>query len=140
MLSRRHLNYCLHQRVWVVFQLEKRTRFGTTVESIVPDGSHYLVNGEVFDAVIIAVGTCGKRTMPGIPGMTEFKGQLCHSSKMDTIPLSKGTAAKDIVVIGSGASAVEAVDYVLNSVEGDLKRLGEGKLNMTVVARHDKWM
>lgn len=69
---------------------------------------------EVFDAVIVTVGTCGEPHMIKFPGLDSFRGPVLHSSELD------GDKAKDIdwagkkvTVIGGGASAVEAVEAAL---------------------------
>ncbi|TFK56995.1 FAD/NAD(P)-binding domain-containing protein [Heliocybe sulcata] len=108
-----------------------------------------------FDAVIVTVGTCGKPQKVGFPGMPDseegsdnksdksdekqqgkssedehegevFQGQIIHSSELDDADLE----GKTIVVIGSGASGVEAVETALS----------KGAKETTMIARDDKWI
>ncbi|KAJ3011555.1 hypothetical protein HKX48_006771 [Thoreauomyces humboldtii] len=133
-------------RIWKVYELEPKTRFNTPVESIVHDEktNTYIINGETdlpFDGVVSAIGTCGEVLIPDFKDLDSFRGMKAHSSKMDSLDIDfvKGS---NILVLGSGASAVEVVDYVLNELKGDESRLGPGedKVTITVVARHDKWI
>ncbi|KAJ8689169.1 hypothetical protein PTI98_013219 [Pleurotus ostreatus] len=59
-----------------------------------------------------------------------FAQTIIHSSQLDTIPGWK-LEGKNVVVIGSGASGVEAVETVLERTEGG---------NVWMVARSDKWI
>ncbi|KAI1787296.1 FAD/NAD(P)-binding domain-containing protein [Ganoderma leucocontextum] len=87
---------------------------------------------EEFDAVVVAIGTCRAPQRVDIPGLPNanlekegadyeesywdvkgseepgevFEGEVLHSSELRRTPLSKGKA---ILLIGSGASSVEAV-------------------------------
>ncbi|KAJ3157221.1 hypothetical protein HDU89_002633 [Geranomyces variabilis] len=136
-------------RVWKLYELESRTRFNTAVEHIRHDPATdtYYVNGndnEAFDGVITAIGTCGDIQIPPFEGLDKFVNRKAHSSQMDSTHLDlKGKdASANITVLGSGASAVEVVDYVLDQLDGDESRLGPGKhqVSVTVVARSDKWI
>ncbi|KDQ22813.1 hypothetical protein PLEOSDRAFT_1051364, partial [Pleurotus ostreatus PC15] len=134
-------------RVWKEYGLESRTKFNMEVKSVrrVPDDEktssqpEWIINdGEdgVFNAVIVTVGTCGKPKwvkIEGMPGDETFAQTIIHSSQLDTIPGWK-LEGKNVVVIGSGASGVEAVETVLERIEG-----GKGG-NVWMVARSDKWI
>ena len=61
-----------------------------------------------FDGVIAAIGTCGSPKMAHVPGQEKFKGEIYHSSQLD----GKNAKDKKVVVIGGGASAVEALEFV----------------------------
>jgi cation diffusion facilitator CzcD-associated flavoprotein CzcO len=62
------------EKLWKGYGLQSKTRFETTVTSIERDSKQrWVINrgGEsedVFDAVIVAIGTCGKPKMPNFPG------------------------------------------------------------------------
>lgn len=95
--------------------------------------SRWIVNngedGE-FDAVVVTVGSCGapqRIAFPGLPhhddntseddgggkheGSEEvFEGEVFHSSELDDAPLE----GKRVIVIGSGASGVEAVETAMS--------------------------
>ncbi len=64
------------------------------------------VNGR-FEGIIAAVGTCGDAKMPHIHGMDKFKGEIYHSSDLT----GKQAKGKTMIVIGGGASAVEALEF-----------------------------
>ncbi|KAH9850906.1 FAD/NAD-P-binding domain-containing protein [Lenzites betulinus] len=116
---------------------------GSQSRWIVNDGE----DGE-FDAVVVTVGTCGEPmriNFPGLPSAHEdssddgkdekhegtekdevFEGDVIHSSELDDAQLE----GKRILVIGSGASGVEAVETAL----------AKGAKQCTMVARDDKWI
>ncbi|KAI0710915.1 FAD/NAD-P-binding domain-containing protein [Earliella scabrosa] len=110
--------------------------------------SRWIINdgedGE-FDAVVVTIGTCGapmRINFPGLPqhndntsetedskheGREEvFQGEVFHSSELDDAPLE----GKRIIVIGSGASGVEAVETALS----------KGAKHCVMLAREDKWI
>ncbi|SCV72516.1 BQ2448_4053 [Microbotryum intermedium] len=129
------------QNVFEKYHLGPRTRLSTRVTKIVRDeasstdpnkGGHarWVVNdGEdgVFDAVIATVGTCGAPKWIDFPHKDKFKGRLLHSSQLDSIGDLKG---KKVVVLGSGASGVEAAELAVS------KKASE----VVVLARTDKWI
>lgn len=63
--------------------------------------------------------------MPKIKNSKKFTGQIVHSSKLDDLDMT----GKRVVIVGSGASAVEAAEL---AVEKKAERA-------TILARHDKW-
>ena len=117
------------EKVWREYGLQKRTRFNVAVKSVRrTENGKWIVNGEEqeFDGVIVAVGTCGEPKMPMLPGEGEFGGRIVHSSELDNLDVE----GKKVVIIGGGASAVEAVEYtVLNNAK-----------KISILARSDKWI
>ncbi|KAJ7311589.1 FAD/NAD(P)-binding domain-containing protein [Mycena albidolilacea] len=113
---------------------------------------------EPFDAVIVTIGTCGKPKWIHLDGMPKdvggskdsnnseetkadnteetndkdvFKKPIIHSSELDSDAVSEETIkGKKVVVIGSGASGVEAVETALQRGAGEV----------VMVARTDKWI
>ncbi|KAI0078015.1 FAD/NAD(P)-binding domain-containing protein [Panus rudis PR-1116 ss-1] len=114
----------------------------------------------IFDAVIVTVGTCGKPRMVKFEGMPSSdeqqsenqnkehsglkrekshggdddtasvtEGPIIHSSQLDSLD-EKTVKGKTVVVIGSGASGVEAVETALS----------KGAKNTVILAREDKWI
>ena len=79
-----------------------------------------------FDGVMAAVGSCGDPKMPHIQGQEDFKGEIYHSSKLD----GKTAQGKKVLIIGGGASAVEALEFVVHT----------GAKSTSVLARSDKWI
>jgi len=116
--------------LWKRYGLEKRTNFNTKVERVYKnEKGKWVINDEkysVFEGVIAAVGTCGAPKMPHIPGMDKFKGEIYHSSELD----GKDAKGKKVAVIGGGASAIEALEFVAKS-----------KAEHTyILARSEKWI
>lgn len=125
------------RRIWSEYKLEKRTRLNTTVTSVTrhdsstdpAEGGHsrWMVNNEgPFDAVVVTIGTCGEKKDAPLKGLEDFHGQVVHSSDLDDVDL-KG---KRIIVMGSGASGVEAVQLACEKQAGPI----------TMIARSDKWI
>ncbi|GAA5982633.1 hypothetical protein JCM5350_002128 [Sporobolomyces pararoseus] len=125
--------------VWERYGLEKKTKFKTRVERVTRDESstdprkhghaRWKINdGEdgIFDAIICAVGTCGAPKMIELEGQSSFKGKILHSSQLDNAQL-KG---KKVVIVGSGASGVEAAELAV-------QKKAKG---IVVLARSDKWV
>ncbi|PGG96005.1 hypothetical protein AJ79_09772 [Helicocarpus griseus UAMH5409] len=118
--------------VWKQYDLERRTAFNTPVKSLKKnkDGKWVINNDEskygTFDGIVAAVGSCGDPKMPTLPHQDRFKGQVFHSSNLD----GKDAKGKRVVVIGGGASAIEALEYAVNS----------GAARIDVLSRSDKWI
>jgi hypothetical protein len=116
--------------LWKRYGLESRTKFDTKVEKVYQDEKgRWIVNSEAegrFEGVIAAVGTCGDIKMPHISGMDKFKGEIYHSSQLT----GKDAKGKKIIVIGGGASAVEALEFAAH----------EEAASTTILARSDKWI
>ncbi|KAL2129636.1 hypothetical protein VTI74DRAFT_7517 [Chaetomium olivicolor] len=118
--------------LWDRYGLEGRTKFGIKVESVQKDETgRWIVNGDEglgrFDGVVCAVGTCGEPKVPKMPGMEGFRGEVHHSSRLEGKCEVKG---KRMIVIGGGASAVEALEYAH----------AEGAEKIYILARSDKWI
>ncbi|KAI1789101.1 FAD/NAD(P)-binding domain-containing protein [Ganoderma leucocontextum] len=101
-----------------------------------------------FDAVVVTVGTCGapkRMDIPGLPRAEEeeegvpheekhrggkggevYEGEVLHSSELDKVDLEGRT----VLVIGSGASGVEAVETAF----------ARGAEHCIMIARGDKWI
>jgi hypothetical protein len=116
--------------LWKRYGLESKTIFNTRVEKVYQDPhGRWIVNDPSngrFDGVIAAIGTCGDPKMPILPGQEHFKGEICHSSQLD----GKSAKGKKVVIIGGGASAVEALEFVAS----------EKAQHTTVLARSEKWI
>ncbi|GAA6012592.1 hypothetical protein JCM10207_009050 [Rhodosporidiobolus poonsookiae] len=126
--------------VWERYDLQAKTRFGHKVKKVQRDpdsstdpreGGHgrwILDDGKegIFDAVIVAIGTCGDPKSIELDGQDSFRGQLLHSSQLDNAELKD----KKVVIIGSGASGVEAAELAVS----------KGAKHSVVLARSDKWI
>lgn len=116
--------------VWKKYHLEERTKFSTKVEKVYQDKQgRWIINNESngrFDGVIACVGTCGDPKWVNVPGQEHFKGEIFHSSQLD----GKVAKGKKVLVIGGGASAVEALEFVAH----------EQAEKTFVLARSEKWI
>lgn len=117
-------------QLWKKYGLQERTKFNTRVTSVTQDSlGRWIINDPSngrFDGVMAAVGSCGEPKMPHIPGQETFKGEVYHSSRLD----GKTAEGKKVLVIGGGASAVEALEFVVHT----------GAKSTSVLARSEKWI
>ncbi len=118
------------RQLWHRYGLDTRTKFNTPVKDVYQDEKgrwiiNSIANGR-FDGVIAAVGTCGEKQMPRLPCMDDFKGEISHSSNLT----GKSAKGKTMIVIGGGASAVEALEFAAE----------EGAEKIYILARSDKWI
>ncbi|KAI0141822.1 monooxygenase [Xylariaceae sp. FL1272] len=118
------------RHVWETYGLDKKTRFDTKVEKVYKDDhDRWVINNTAngrFDAIIAAVGTCGDPKMPNMPGLESFKKPVRHSSQLTGVDVKD----KTMVIIGGGASAVEALEYAFE----------EGAKKVYILSRSDKWI
>lgn len=118
------------RKLWERYGLEPRTKFSTRVTSVRSDGNDRWIINDVsngkFDGVIAAIGSCGDPKMVTIPGQDKFKGDIYHSSELD----GKNVEGKNVLIIGGGASAVEALQFVAHS----------GAKKAKILARSEKWI
>ncbi|KAI9808355.1 MAG: hypothetical protein M1827_007504 [Pycnora praestabilis] len=116
--------------LWKRYGLQERTRFNTKVTLVRQDAQkRWIINNPSqgrFDGVIAAIGSCGDPKMPHIPGQEKFKGEIYHSSKLD----GKDAKGKKVLVVGGGASAVEALEFVAH----------ENAAKTSILARSEKWI
>lgn len=117
-------------QLWKRYGLEEKTLFDTKVEKVYKDKQNrWIVNDESngrFDGVIACVGTCGDPKKINISGQENFKGEIFHSSQLD----GKDARGKKILVIGGGASAVEALEFAVH----------EGAEKTYILSRSEKWI
>ncbi|KAI0478436.1 monooxygenase [Xylariaceae sp. FL0804] len=118
------------KQLWERYGLDTRTKFNSKVEKVYKDHKgRWIVNNPAngrFDGVIAAVGTCGDPKMPHMEGLDKFGRPVYHSSQLT------GVDAKDktMIIIGGGASAVEALEYAA----------AEGAKKTYLLSRSDKWI
>jgi cation diffusion facilitator CzcD-associated flavoprotein CzcO len=70
--------------------------------------------------VIMAGGVMNMPKLPGVPGIHDFKGKMFHSSRWDydytgggwTEPVLSRLADKRVALIGTGATAIQAVPFL----------------------------
>ena len=80
----------------------------------------------VVNAVISAVGALSRPSIPEIPGMERFTGQLFHSAHW---PEGLDVTGKRVAVVGAGASAMQIVPAIAGQVE-----------RLTVLQRSPQWV
>lgn len=114
------------RRVGEAFGLYERTCFQTRVRSLDWDeeAARWIIRTDRGDAmrarfVITAVGSASRAKLPGIPGITDFKGDSFHTSRWDygvTGGDQRGgmskLADKRVAVIGTGATGVQCIPYL----------------------------
>lgn len=117
-------------KLWERYGLQDKTKFNTKIEKVYKDQQdRWIVNDASngrFDGIIAAVGTCGDPKIPHIAGQEKFKGEIYHSSQLD----GKEAKGKKVLIIGGGASAVEALEFVDNQKAQQTK----------VLSRSEKWI
>ena len=118
------------KKLWQRYGLEQRTRFHERVTSIDQDKQgQWTINGRTedrYDGIVAAVGSCGDLKMPHLPDQDKFQGEIYHSSQLD----GRTAKGKKVAIIGGGASAVEALEFVV----------GTGASITSVLARSEKWI
>ena len=119
------------QRIGKHFDLYPNALFHTWITEMRWNGeaSHWVVTtsrGDTIRARFVTLGTgsASRPRLPGIPGIDEFKGHRFHTSRWDydytgggpTGGLTK-LADKRVAVIGTGASAIQAIPHVGESAK-----------------------
>jgi cation diffusion facilitator CzcD-associated flavoprotein CzcO len=119
------------RRIGRHFDLYQDALFQTAVTDIrwLEDERKWLVRTDRNDAfkarfVIRTNGILDRPKLPGIPGIARFKGHMFHTSRWDydytggdsTGGLT-GLADKRVVILGTGATAVQVVPYVARYAE-----------------------
>jgi Flavin-binding monooxygenase-like len=84
------------------FGVAQRIRFGRRVERVAPVGRGWDVDGERFDAVVVASGRFRRPRMP--PGLDGFDGELLHSFDY---PGAEPFRDRRVLVYGNGISGLE---------------------------------
>lgn len=124
-------------RVADKYKIRERCRFETKAEACVYDEDAGIwrvtvrgKNGDVevieANAVINAHGPLNRWQLPKIPGLADFKGPVMHTATWDESVSVKG---KDVVMIGTGASAVQLAPAIAPEVK-----------QLTIFQRSRHWM
>lgn len=118
------------RQLWERYGLKEKTRFNTKVDRVYQDEQgRWIVNDPSFGrfgGVIGAVGTCGAPKMPHISGMETYQKPILHSSDLT----GRDVKGKKLVIIGGGASAVEALEFAFS----------EDAAKVSILSRSDKWI
>ena len=113
-------------RIGQHYDLYPQTFFQTEVTDLRWDeeASRWIVSTDRGDAlrarfVAMANGPLNRPKLPGIPGITEFKGHTFHTSRWDYEYTGGGPLGgldrlhdKRVAVIGTGATAIQSVPFV----------------------------
>ncbi len=101
--------------------LRKVIRFGTEVASAVWDDARQrwtvtTTDGETLEAnaVITAVGQLNRPKIPDLAGLADFAGPIFHSARW---PADLDVTGKRVVIIGTGASAMQIVPAIAGTAE-----------------------
>ena len=115
------------QRIGRQYGLYDHALFHTEVESLTwqEEGHCWLIRtnrGDAFTASFIGLGTGPLHVpkLPGIPGISDFKGHSFHTSRWDYDytggdpkgALMEKLADKRVAIIGTGATSVQAVPHL----------------------------
>lgn len=115
------------------FDVSRHIRFETEVTAAVFDDESgtwtvSVADGSahVFDVVIMATGQLSRPKLPDVKGMKSFQGESFHSAQWRHDVELDG---KKVVVVGSGASAIQIVPAIADQVA-----------DLTVVQRSPNWV
>jgi dimethylaniline monooxygenase (N-oxide forming) len=84
--------------------VRRRIRFGRAVRAVGPVPGGWTVDGEAFDAVVVATGLFARELEPPFRDRERFRGTVVHSRDYrDPAPF----AGKDVLVVGAGSSGAD---------------------------------
>jgi dimethylaniline monooxygenase (N-oxide forming) len=84
--------------------VRSRIHFGSAVRVVQPAGDGWNVDGEPFDAVVVATGLFARELEPPLRDRERFRGTIVHSRDYrDPTPF----AGRDVVVAGVGSSGAD---------------------------------
>ena len=102
------------------YDVRRHVRFGAEAASAELDEASGLwtvttTKGEIFEArvVIGAVGPLHRFSLPKIPGLDTFRGQVIHSARWDHGFDPRG---KRVAAVGAGASAIQFIPELVKDV------------------------
>jgi len=81
-----------------------RIRLGHQVRAVAPRDAGWTVDGELFDAVVVATGLFARELAPDLPGRQRFRGTVLHSAAYRD---PRAFAGRDVVVVGAGSSGAD---------------------------------
>jgi cation diffusion facilitator CzcD-associated flavoprotein CzcO len=92
------------------FDVRPLVRFGTALTSARREGDRWRIatsRGELTaDVLVLATGALSEPAVPDIPGLATFPGTVMHTARWDP---AVDLAGQRVAVIGTGASAIQAV-------------------------------
>jgi cation diffusion facilitator CzcD-associated flavoprotein CzcO len=84
--------------------IRPRIRFGRAVNAVRPAESGWIVDGEAFDAAVVATGLFARELEPALPGRERYRGTIVHSRDYRD---PAGFAGRDVVIAGAGSSGAD---------------------------------
>jgi len=119
-------------RLWKHYELSSRVTFNCKVtNTFQEEDGRWVINDSAngyFDGIVAAVGTCGDKWSPAIANQDCFKGQVIHSAELDR----KSIKGKRVLIVGGGASAVEALEFACDNGAESVKVLARVSLRSLV--------
>jgi cation diffusion facilitator CzcD-associated flavoprotein CzcO len=106
------------QKVTDGFRVRPHIRFGHAVESAHWQGDHWLIHTSqgdfTADVVLSGMGPLAEPSIPKLPGIESFEGEVFHSAQWNhDLDLS----GRKVAVVGTGASAIQFVPAIQPDVE-----------------------
>lgn len=99
------------------FDVRRHVRFHCEVRSLRWADGHWLLEtsqGEIrAQAVVLGTGPLSEPSIPKIPGLAAFQGPVFHSAEW---PADFDSRGKRVVVVGTGASAVQFIPILQKQV------------------------
>lgn len=86
------------------FDLRRRIRFGSPVGTVERQEGGWRVDGEGFDAVVVASGLFSRPLVPAVQGLGSFRGRVMHAA---TYRHPDELGDLDVIVAGSGSSGAD---------------------------------
>ncbi len=86
------------------FDLLRRIRLRTPVRLVEPRVDGWSVDGEPFDAVIVASGLFSRPRVPPVGGLDSFGGRVMHAAEYVS---PEPFADRDVIVVGAGSSGAD---------------------------------
>jgi cation diffusion facilitator CzcD-associated flavoprotein CzcO len=124
------------RRVVAKYDVARHIRFNTAIESLTWDdpAQQWIISGRRdgvpvtarANAVITAMGYLNRPIIPNVPGRESFTGVSLHTAEWDD---SVDLTGKRVAVVGTGATAVQVVDRIIDQVA-----------HLTLVQRQPHWI
>ncbi|KAJ8603036.1 hypothetical protein MRB53_042266 [Persea americana] len=106
------------QKVWERYDLSKRTTFRCRVNNIYRENGKWVVNDPSNGYLQSnALTNARDSNLPAIPNQDDFEGNILHSSMLATQDMKN----KNVLIVGGGASAVEALEYACDRGAASVK-------------------
>jgi len=125
------------------FGVDRLFRLNTEVVAAEPAAGRWLVDGELFDRLVVANGVFCEPAVPDYPGLAEFTaagGRLCAGTEFHDAEDARG---RHVLVVGYGKSACDvtvpvskvaaSTDVIARQMLWKVPRLIAGKVNFKML-------